>query len=42
MSEGTSGLIIFKIDNNKTVYTFNYLPLNNENMLENSINSFNK
>ena len=31
MTEGTFGLIKFKIDdNNKTIYTFSYLPLYNE------------
>ena len=29
MTEGTFGLIKFRIDNNKTIYTFSYLPLYN-------------
>lgn len=35
ITEGTFGLIKFKIDN-KTIYTFSYLPLYNENTIENS------
>ena len=31
MTGGTFGFIKFKIDNNKTIYTFSYLPLDNEN-----------
>ena len=41
MTEGTFGLIKFKIDKNKTIYTFCYLPLYNEKTIENSIISFN-
>jgi hypothetical protein len=37
VTEGTFGLIKFRIDNNKTIYTFSYLPLVNENTIENSI-----
>ena len=43
MTGGTFGLIKFKIsDNNKTVYTFSYLPLDNEKTIKNSIIGFNK
>ena len=38
MTEGTFGLIKFKIDdNNKTIYTFSYLPIDNEKTIENII-----
>jgi hypothetical protein len=36
MTEGTFGLIKFKIDNNKTIYTFCYLPLVTEKTNSNS------
>ena len=43
ITEGTFGLIKFRIDNNKTIYTFSYLLLlDNEKTIENSIISFNK
>jgi hypothetical protein len=44
MTEGTFGLIKFKIDdNNKTIYTFSYLLLtDDEKTIENSIIRFNK
>jgi hypothetical protein len=41
-TEGTFGLIKFKIDNNKTIYTFSYLLLDNEKTIGNSIIRFNK
>ena len=42
MTEGTVGLIKFKINNNKTIYTFSYLLLtDNEKTIENSIVRFN-
>ena len=37
MTEGTFGLIKFRLDNNKTMYTFSYLPLDNEVTSQNSI-----
>ena len=40
MTKGTFGLIKFKIDNNKTIYTFSYLLLDNEKTIENSIIRF--
>ena len=42
MTEGTFGLIKFKINNNKTIYTFSYLLPDNEKTIENSIIRFNK
>ena len=41
MTEGTFGLIKFTIDNNNTIYTFSYLPIDNVKTMENSTIRFN-